>query len=85
MKDHFQLQKNGTTVQTEIIAGLSSFLATAYIIVVNPAILSQAGMSFSAVSTATILVCFFSSVMMGIYARNPILVAPGMGDRKSVV
>ena len=79
MKDHFQLQKNGTTVQTEIIAGLSSFLATAYIIVVNPAILSQAGMSFSAVSTATILVCFFSSVMMGIYARNPILVAPGMG------
>ncbi|HEX9511552.1 MAG TPA: NCS2 family permease [Puia sp.] len=79
MKEYFQLQKNGTTLQTEIIAGLSSFLATAYIIVVNPAILSQTGMSFPAVSTATILVCFFSSVMMGIYARNPILVAPGMG------
>jgi len=79
MKDYFQLQKNGTTLQTEIIAGLSSFLATAYIIVVNPAILSQTGMSFPAVSTATILVCFFSSMMMGLYARNPILVAPGMG------
>jgi adenine/guanine/hypoxanthine permease len=79
MKDFFQLRKNGTTRQTEMIAGLSSFLATSYIIVVNPAILSQTGMPFSAVSTATILVCFFSSVMMGVYARNPILVAPGMG------
>ena len=73
------LQKNGTTLQTEILAGVSSFLATSYIIVVNPAILSQTGMSFSAVSTATILVSFFSSLMMGLYARNPILVAPGMG------
>jgi adenine/guanine/hypoxanthine permease len=79
MNDYFQGQKNRTTLQTEILAGLSSFLATAYIIVVNPAILSQTGMPFAAVSTATILVCFFSSLMMGLYARNPILVAPGMG------
>ncbi len=64
---------------TELVAGASSFMATAYIIVVNPSILSQAGMPFPAVLTATVLVCFFSSVMMGIYARNPILVAPGMG------
>ena len=63
----------------EIVAGLSSFMATAYIIVVNPAILSESGMPFPAVLTATVLVCFFSSVMMGVYARNPILVAPGMG------
>ena len=79
MPDYFELQKNGTTVQTEIIAGASSFLATAYIIVVNPAILSQAGMPFNGVLTATVLVCFFSSLMMGLYAKNPILVAPGMG------
>ena len=79
MTGYFQLQKNGTTLQTEVLAGISSFLATSYIIVVNPAILSQTGMSFSAVSTATILVSFFSSLMMGLYARNPILVAPGMG------
>ncbi|HTI09255.1 MAG TPA: 5'-methylthioadenosine/adenosylhomocysteine nucleosidase [Puia sp.] len=79
MTDYFQLKKNNTTLSTELIAGLSSFLATAYIIVVNPAILSQTGMPFAAVSTATILVCFFSSLMMGLYARNPILVAPGMG------
>jgi AGZA family xanthine/uracil permease-like MFS transporter len=63
----------------EIIAGASSFMATAYIIVVNPSVLSNAGMPFAAVLTATVLVCFFSSVTMGWYARNPILVAPGMG------
>lgn len=64
---------------TEIVAGASSFMATSYIVVVNPAILSQAGMPYNAVLTATVLVCFFSSLMMGLYARNPILVAPGMG------
>jgi AGZA family xanthine/uracil permease-like MFS transporter len=73
------LKKNNTTLSTEILAGISSFLATAYIIVVNPSILSQTGMPFSAVLTATILVSFFSSLMMGLYANNPILVAPGMG------
>lgn len=73
------LKKHNTTLSTEILAGLSSFLATAYIIVVNPSILSQTGMPFSAVLTATILVSFFSSLMMGLYANNPILVAPGMG------
>jgi len=79
MRAYFQLEKNNTTIQTEIIAGLTSFLATAYIIVVNPSILSQAGMPFAGVLTATVLVCFFSSLMMGLYAKNPILVAPGMG------
>ena len=79
MRSYFQLRQNKTTVKTEIIAGLSSFLATAYIIVVNPGILSQTGMPFSGVMTATVLVCFFSSLMMGLYAHNPIVVAPGMG------
>ena len=74
-----ELEKNNTSLSTEILAGISSFLATAYIIVVNPSILSQTGMPFSAVLTATILVSFFSSFMMGLYAKNPILVAPGMG------
>ncbi|MEO6523640.1 MAG: NCS2 family permease [Mucilaginibacter sp.] len=79
MEQFFQLKKNNTTIATEVIAGASSFLATSYIIVVNPSILSQAGMPFAAVLTATILVSFFSSLMMGLYAKNPILVAPGMG------
>lgn len=50
-----------------------------YIIVVNPAILSQAGLPFSGVLTATVLLSFFCSLMMGLYARNPLVVAPGMG------
>lgn len=68
-----------TSLKTEILAGVSTFLATMYIIIVNPAILSQSGMPFSGVLTATVLLSFFSSLMMGIYARNPIVVAPGMG------
>jgi len=79
MEHFFELKKNGTSVTTEVIAGISSFLATSYIIVVNPSVLSQAGLPFPAVLTATVLVCFFSSMMMGLYAKNPILVAPGMG------
>src|SRR5258705_1151488 len=79
MRAYFELNKNKTSIQTEIIAGLSSFLATSYIIVVTPSMLSQAGMPFAGVLTATVLVCFFSSLMMGLYAKNPILVAPGMG------
>lgn len=70
---------NENFTKTEALAGISSFLATVYIVVVNPAILSQAGMPFNAVLTSTILVCFFGSLMMGIYAKNPIIVAPGMG------
>jgi len=79
MADMPIVPKDSGKMLTEILAGVSSFLATAYIIIVNPAILSQAGMPFSAVLTATVLVSFFSSLMMGLYARNPILVAPGMG------
>ena len=65
--------------KTEVFAGISSFLATVYIVIVNPAILSQAGMPFNAVVTSTIIVAFFGSLMMGWYAKNPIIVAPGMG------
>jgi AGZA family xanthine/uracil permease-like MFS transporter len=79
MDNYFDLKKNNTTFSTEVIAGTSSFLATAYIIVVNPSILSQAGLPFAGVLTATIIVSFFSSLMMGLYAKNPIIVAPGMG------
>src|ERR671928_559645 len=79
MVSYFELEKNKTTLQTEILAGASSFLATSYIIVVNPSVLSAAGLPFAGVLTATVLVSFFSSLMMGLYAKNPILVAPGMG------
>ncbi len=75
----FDLRANQTTVATEVLAGCTSFLATMYIIVVNPAILSKAGMAFPAVLTATVLVSAFASLAMGLYANNPIVLAPGMG------
>ncbi len=77
--DFFRLKENGTTVKTEVLAGVTTFLATMYIIVVNPAIISATGMPFSGVLTATVLVSAFSSVAMGLYAGNPIVLAPGMG------
>ncbi len=79
MNFDFGIKRSGSSVSTELIAGVSSFLATSYIIVVNPSVLSQTGMPFNGVLTATIIVSLFSSLMMGFYAKNPILVAPGMG------
>lgn len=79
LERYFLLSHHQTSLRTETIAGVSSFLATMYIIVVNPAILSQAGLPFGAVLTATVLLSFFCSLMMGLYAKNPLLVAPGMG------
>lgn len=79
MSDYFKLADNNSNIKTEIIAGLTTFLATMYIIVVNPAIVSATGMAFSGVLTATVLVSAFSSIAMGLYANNPIVLAPGMG------
>ena len=73
------LSKETSNTKTEVISGITTFLASMYIIIVNPSILRDAGMPFSGVLTATILVSAFSSIMMGLYAKNPILVAPGMG------
>ena len=79
MTEYFEFDKHRTNYKNEVIAGLTSFLATMYIIIVNPTIISAAGLPFNGVLTATIIVSAFSSIMMGIYAKNPIVVAPGMG------
>ena len=79
MDKFFQLNANNTDVRTEVLAGVTTFLAMMYIVVVNPAILSTTGMPFSGVLTATVLVSAFSSICMGLYANNPIAMAPGMG------
>ncbi len=79
IKKYFQLDENGSDIKTEVLAGVTTFLAAMYIIVVNPSIISKTGMPFNAVLTATVLVSGFSTIMMGLYAKNPILVAPGMG------
>lgn len=79
MEKIFDFKENQTDAKTEVIAGITTFLTTMYIIVVNPAILKTTGMPFSALLTATVLVSAFSSLMMGLCAKNPIVLAPGMG------
>jgi len=75
----FQLTELGTNVRREILAGVTTFLTMAYIIFVNPAILSDAGMDFGAVFVATCLAAAFGSAFMGLFANYPIALAPGMG------
>lgn len=75
----FQLSAHGTNVKTELLAGLSTFLTMAYIIFVNPDILSAAGMPKGAVFVATCLAAALGSAIMGFYANYPIAMAPGMG------
>ncbi|SFH61066.1 NCS2 family permease [Modicisalibacter xianhensis] len=79
IEHYFGIRRRGSTLRTEMLAGVATFLAGMYIIVVNPAILSDAGIPFSAALSATVMISFLSSLAMGLYARNPILVAPGMG------
>src|SRR6202021_2160876 len=69
----------GTNWRTEVLAGVTTFLTMAYIVLVNPAILSQTGMPLPAVPAATCLSAAFGSILMGIVARYPIALAPGMG------
>lgn len=76
----FGLSTNGTSFSREITAGLTTFLAMAYITVVNPLILSDAGMDFGAVFVATCCAAAFGSLIMGLLANYPIGLAPGMGQ-----
>ncbi|NBC31821.1 MAG: NCS2 family permease [Alphaproteobacteria bacterium] len=75
----FKLRENGTTVRTEMLAGLTTFLTMAYIIFVNPSILADSGMDFDAVFVATCLAAAVGTLIMGLYANYPIALAPGMG------
>ena len=75
----FKLQENGTTVRTEILAGLTTFFAMSYILFVNPAMLSQTGMPAQGVFLATIIGAVAGTLMMAFYANLPYAQAPGMG------
>ncbi len=79
MNKLFKLKENGTTVTTEILAGLTTFFAMAYIIIVNPSILSQSGMEWGAVFLATIIASIVGTLIMGLVANVPYAQAPGMG------
>ncbi|MDE1916598.1 MAG: NCS2 family permease [Sphingomonadales bacterium] len=79
LQRRFALGARGTTINTEIVAGLTSFFTMAYIIVVNPGILGLAGMPVAAVATATCLSAALACVLMGLLANAPLGLAPGMG------
>ena len=79
MENTFKLRENGTTVKTEIIAGVTTFMTMAYILAVNPNILSSTGMDHGAVFTATALAAFLGSLLMALFANYPFALAPGMG------
>ena len=93
----FKLEQNNTNVKTEVIAGFTTFMTMAYILAVNPNILSAAGMNPNAVMIATALASFVGTLLMAFLANYPFALAPGMGlnayfaytvvigDRKSVV
>ncbi len=75
----FKLKENGTNVSTEIIAGVTTFFTMAYIIIVNPTVLSQSGMEWGAVFLATIISAAIGTLVMGLFANVPYALAPGMG------
>ena len=79
LETYFEFDHLGTTWRTELLAGVTTFLTMAYIVLVNPAILSATGMPLPAVTAATCLSAAFGSILMGILARYPIALAPGMG------
>src|SRR4029434_6134913 len=80
----FRISERGSTVETELLGGLTTFMTMAYIIVVNPAILSFAGIPAEPSTVATILTAVFGSLLMGLYANRPLAVAPYMGENAFV-
>ena len=84
IKKFFRLDELGTSVRQELVAGTTTFITMAYIIIVNPKILEAAGMPFGASMAATIFSAFFGTMIMGIYAKRPFAIAPYMGENAFV-
>ena len=76
---YFALTERGTSARTEVLAGFTTFLTMAYIVLVNPAILGQAGMPIASVAAATCFAAAFGSILMGVVSNTPLALAPGMG------
>jgi len=79
VEKYFEFEKYGTNLKVETLAGITTFMTMAYIIFVNPQILSTAGMDFGAVMVATCIASAIATLVMGLYARYPFALAPGMG------
>ncbi|MDG2830253.1 solute carrier family 23 protein, partial [Vibrio parahaemolyticus] len=78
LEKRFKLKENGTDVRTELIAGLTTFMTMAYILIVNPSILSEAGMNWGGVFTATALASLIACIAMALLSNYPFALAPGM-------
>jgi adenine/guanine/hypoxanthine permease len=76
----FHIEKEQSSIKTEVLAGLTSFMTVAYIIAVNGAILSKAGMPYEAVTLVTVICCFVGCMLMALWANSPLVIIPGMGD-----
>ena len=79
IEEYFEFEKYNTNLKIETLAGITTFMTMAYIIFVNPQILSTAGMDFGAVMVATCISSAIASLLMGVFARYPFALAPGMG------
>ncbi|WP_157081182.1 NCS2 family permease [Novosphingobium naphthalenivorans] len=79
LERYFALSERGTTARTEVLAGVTTFLTMAYIVLVNPAILGSAGLPVASVAAATCFAAAFASIMMGLVSNTPLALAPGMG------
>ena len=84
LSSFFKLEQLGSTIRQEILAGVTTFVTMAYIIVVNPKILEAAGMPFGASMVATIISASFGTLLMGLYANRPFAIAPYMGENAFV-
>jgi len=79
LEKYFRLSEHNTNVKTEVIAGITTFMTMGYIIMVNPYILSETGMDFGALITATCIASAIATIFMAFYANYPFALAPGMG------
>ena len=75
----FKLKENNTNIKTEVVAGVTTFMTMAYILAVNPSILSESGMDVNAVLMATALAAFIGTLAMALLANYPFALAPGLG------
>lgn len=80
LQNFFHIQHENTSVRTEILAGITSFMTVAYIIAVNGAILSTVGMPYEAATIATVICAFVGCMLMAFWANSPLIIVPGMGD-----
>jgi adenine/guanine/hypoxanthine permease len=84
LNTYFRLKEHGTSIRQEVIAGATTFVTMAYIIIVNPKVLEAAGLPFGPSMVATILTAFVGTLLMGVYAKRPFAIAPYMGENAFV-